>query len=99
MQAEYEAECYEASAGQFTSCLQPLDFPTNPCHTDSMTYNRSQLITALHREYEFLCHDDFDPDVDCTPAEYLDMLNTLSDAELVAEASDDDIDEFIAAWC
>ena len=91
MQAEYEAS-------QFTSCPQPLDFSTNPCHTKFMTYNRSQLITALHREYEFLCHDDFDPDVDCTPAEYLDMLNTLSDAELVAEASDDDIDEFIAAW-
>ena len=91
MQAEYEAS-------QFTSCPQPLDFPTNPCHTEFMTYNRSQLIDALYREYEFLCHDDFDPDVDCTPAEYLDMLNTLSDAELVAEASDDDIDEFIAAW-
>jgi hypothetical protein len=98
MQAEYEAECYEASASQFTSCPQPLDFPTNPCHTKDMTYNRSQLIDALYREYEFLCHDDFDPDVDCSPAEYLDMLNTLSDAELVAEASDDDIDEFIAAW-
>ena len=91
MQAEYEAS-------QFTSCPQPLDFPTNPCHTKFMTVNRSQLITALYREYEFLCHDDFDPDVDCTPYEYLTMLNTLSDAELVAEASDDDIDEFIAAW-
>jgi len=91
MQAEYEAS-------QFTSCPQPLDFPTNPCHTKDMTFNRSQLITALHREYEFLCHDDFDPDVDCTPAEYLDMLNTLSDDELVAEASDDDINEFISTW-
>ena len=60
--------------------------------------NRSHLITALHHEYEFLCHDDFDPDVDATPAEYLDMLNTLSDDELVAEATADDIDEFITAW-
>ena len=90
--AELQAE-YEAS--RFTSC--PLSHPNAPitCYTEYMTYNRSQLIDALYREYEFLCHDDFDPDVDCTPAEYLDMLNTLSDDELVAEASDDDIDEFI----
>ena len=92
--AELQAE-YEAS--RFTSC--PLSHPNalNTCYTTDM-FNRSQLITALHREYEFLCHDDFDPDVDCTPAEYLDMLNTLSDAELVAEASDDYIDEFISTW-
>ena len=62
------------------------------------SFNRDELIDALYREYEFLCHDDFDPDVDATPAEYLDMLNTLSDDELVAEASDDDIEEFLSAW-
>jgi hypothetical protein len=56
-----------------------------------MTYTRSQLITALHHEYEFLCHDDFDPDVDPTPDEYLAMLNSLSDAELIDETSTDDI--------
>ena len=66
-----------------------------------MTYTRSQLITALHHEYEFLCHDDFDPDVDPTPAEYLDMLNSLSDAELIDETSTDDIyhlDDFLRTW-
>jgi len=66
-----------------------------------MTYTRSQLITALHHEYEFLCHDDFDPDVDPTPAEYLDMLNSLSDAELLDESSTDTeltLDDFITAW-
>jgi len=94
MQAEYEASIL------CQSTLCPFSHPNalNTCYTTDM-FNRSQLIDALYREYEFLCHDDFDPDVDCTPAEYLDMLNTLSDAELVAEASDDDIDEFIAAWC
>lgn len=54
-------------------------------------FNRDELIDALYREYEFLCHDDFDPDVDATPAEYLDALNTLSDDELVNWASSDDI--------
>jgi hypothetical protein len=52
-----------------------------------MTYTRSQLITALHHEYEFLCHDDFDPDVDPTPDEYLAMLASLSDAELIDESA------------
>ena len=66
-----------------------------------MTYTRSQLITALHHEYEFLCHDDFDPDVDPTPDEYLAMLNSLSDAELIDESSTDTeltLDDFITAW-
>ena len=98
LQAEYEAECFEASASRFTSCPQPLDFPTNLCHTNSMTFNRSQLITALLNEYKFLCHDDFDPEVDATPDEYLTMLQSLSDDELIAEASADDVNEFISTW-
>ena len=91
MQAEYEAS-------QFTSCPQPLDFPTNPCHTKIMTVNRSALISALYNEYKFLCHDDFDPDVDATPDEYLAMLQSLTDAELIDETSDDDVNEFISNW-
>ena len=66
-----------------------------------MTHTRQQLIDALYHEYEFLCHDDFDPDVDSTPAEYLDMLNSLSDAELIDETSTDTeltLDDFITAW-
>lgn len=55
------------------------------------SFTRDELIDILYREYEFLCHDDFDPDVDPTPDEYLDVLNTLSDDELVNWASSDDI--------
>jgi len=94
LQAEYEAD-------QFTLCPPSLDFPSILCHTNSMTHTRDQLITALYHEYEFLCHDDFDPDVDATPAEYLDMLNSLSDAELIDESSTDTeltLDDFITAW-
>ena len=93
--AELQAE-YEAS--QFKLC--PLSHPNAPttCYTSLMTVNRSSLITALHNEYKFLCHDDFDPSVDPTPDEYLAMLQSLSDDELIAEASDDDIDEFITTW-
>ena len=63
--------------------------------------NRQHLIDALYHEYEFLCHDDFDPDVDATPAEYLDMLHKLTDDELLAESSTDSdvsLDDFITAW-
>ena len=66
-----------------------------------MTHTRQQLIDALYHEYQFLCHDDFDPDVDATPDEYLDMLNSLSDAELIDESSTDTeltLDDFITAW-
>ena len=60
--------------------------------------NRSALITALYNEYKFLCHDDFDPEVDPTPDEYLLMLQHLSDEELIFEASADDINEFLTNW-
>ena len=66
-----------------------------------MTHTRDQLITALHHEYEFLCHDDFDPDVDPTPDEYLAMLQRLSDDELIDESSTDDtytLDDYITNW-
>ena len=65
------------------------------------TATRSQLIDALVHEYEFLCHDDFDPAVDPTPAEYLDMLHKLTDDELIDESSTDDVftlDEYIRTW-
>jgi hypothetical protein len=66
-----------------------------------MTISREQLIDALYHEYVFLCHDDFDPDVDATPEEYLDMLKELSYDELVEETSTDDIftlDDFMRAY-
>ena len=60
--------------------------------------NRSHLISALYHEYQFLCHDDFDPEVDPTPDEYLQMLQSLTDDELIAESSADDLDEYIRHW-
>ena len=55
-----------------------------------MTPTREQLIDALVKEYEYLCHDDYDPDEDLTPEEYLEMINTLSYEELVLETSTDE---------
>ena len=63
--------------------------------------SREQLIDALYNEYVFLCHDDFDPDEDATPEEYLEMLKEMSYDDLVEETSTDEIfsmDEFMEAW-
>ena len=55
-----------------------------------MNYTTEQLIWALYNEYVHLCHDDFDPDVDLTPQEYLEMIETLSYDELISETSTDE---------
>lgn len=60
-----------------------------------------ELIEALYNEYVFLCHDDFDPDEDATPEEYLEMLKEMTYDELVEETQTDDtftMDEYLRAW-
>ena len=66
-----------------------------------MTYTREQLINALVNEYEYLCHDDFDPDVDLTTEEYKLKIECYSDEDLIAEASVDEhftLDQFIRTY-
>ena len=66
-----------------------------------MIYTKDQLIEALHNEYVFLCHDDFDPDEDPTPEEYLEMIKTLSYDELILETSTGDevtLEEYMEVW-
>ena len=66
-----------------------------------MTPTREQLIDALVKEYEYLCHDDYDPDEDLTPEEYLEMINTLSYEELVLETSTDEtytLEQFLSTY-
>ena len=66
-----------------------------------MTYTKEQLIEALAKEYEFLCHDDFDPDVDHTPEEYRMYLQSLTYDELIEETSTDEnftLDEYILTY-
>jgi hypothetical protein len=66
-----------------------------------MGYQKEQIIDALVKEYEWLCHDDFDPDTDPTPEEYLDSIKDLSYDELVEETQTDDfftLDLFMRAW-
>ena len=64
-------------------------------------YTKDQLIEALYNEYVFLCHDDFEPDEDPTPDEYLVMLRLMSYDELVEETQTDEeftLDEYMEAY-
>ena len=66
-----------------------------------MNPSKEQLIDALYNEYVFLCHDDFDPDEDATPEEYLEMLKEMTYDELVEETGTDvlfSMYEFMSAW-
>ena len=67
-----------------------------------MKYTRAQLIDALQHEYEYLCHDDFDPDVDMTMEEHLEWLDTLTLEELIKETDTDEgytLDEYMYNHC
>ena len=62
---------------------------------------REQLIEALYNEYVWLCHDDYDPDEDTPPEEYLEMLKEMTYDELVDESSTDEtftLSEYIKTW-
>ena len=61
-------------------------------------YTRQQLIDALVAEYDYLCHDDYDPDVDMSPDEHLEYLNSLSVEQLIDETDTGDgytLDEYM----
>ena len=66
-----------------------------------MTPTRQQLIDALYNEYVYLCHDDFDPEVDLHADEYLEMLQEMSYDELIEDTQTDEnftLEEFITAY-
>lgn len=55
-----------------------------------MNYTREQLIDALVHEWDYLCHDDYDPE-DQTPEEYRKDLEDYTYQELIEETSTDEI--------
>ena len=66
-----------------------------------MDYNREQLIKALCAEYDYLCHDDFNPDTDPTLDEYFELMEKMSFDELVEETCTDEhytLEEFMERW-
>ena len=66
-----------------------------------MTYTKQQLVDALVREYEFLCHDDFDSDLDASPEEYRMMMEEMSMEDLIEETNTDDnfsLEEYMSVY-
>jgi len=66
-----------------------------------MKFTREEVIEALYNEYVFLCHDDYDPDVDVSPEDYLEGLKQMTYDELIEETMTDDsfqIGEYMKAW-
>jgi len=65
-----------------------------------MKYTRADIINALVAEWEYLCHDDYDPD-DPTPEEYREDLIEMSFEELIEETSTDEhftLDEYMEIY-
>jgi hypothetical protein len=61
-------------------------------------YTKQQLIDALIHEYDYLIHDDFDPEVDDTVEEYQLKLECYSLEDLIKETSTGEyytLDEFM----
>ena len=66
-----------------------------------MTVSKEKLIDALYNEYVFLCHDDYDPDVDLSPETYLEGLKEMSYDELIEETNTDvsyTLEEYLEVW-
>ena len=66
-----------------------------------MKPTKQQLIEALFKEYEYLCHDDFDPDVDASPEDYREMLEQMSYDDLIVETGTDEeytLEEYLEVY-
>jgi hypothetical protein len=66
-----------------------------------MTYSREELINALCAEYDYLCHDDFNPDVDPTLDEYMESIKHYTYRQLVEETCTNEtytLEEFMERW-
>ena len=55
-----------------------------------MNYTKAQIVDALVREWEYLCHDDFDPENDPTPEQFRKDMEELTVEQLIEETSTDE---------
>ena len=66
-----------------------------------MNYTRADIINALCAEWDYLCHDDFDPENDQTTEEYRNDLVEMTLEELIEETGIDEdytLDEYMESW-
>ena len=65
-----------------------------------MNYTRADIINALVAEWEYLCHDDYDPE-DQTPEKYREELQDFTLEQLIEETSTGEgytLDEWMENW-
>tara|TARA_Y100000289_G_scaffold53184_1_gene55051 strand:+ start:418 stop:621 length:204 start_codon:yes stop_codon:yes gene_type:complete len=66
-----------------------------------MNYTKAQLVDALVAEWEYLCHDDYDPE-DLTPEEYRKEIQELTIEQLIEETDTEDegltLDEYMETF-
>jgi hypothetical protein len=55
-----------------------------------MNYTKEQLVDALVAEWEYLCHDDYDPENDPTPEQFRKDMEKLTVEQLIEETDTDD---------
>ena len=66
-----------------------------------MRYTRADVINALCAEYEYLCHEDFNPDIDATLEQYRDSIQDYTYEQLVEETCTDEgytLEQFMKNW-
>ena len=66
-----------------------------------MDYTKAQLVDALVAEWDYLCHDDFDPENDLTTEEYREELQEYTLEQLIEETSTGEgytLEEFMENW-
>ena len=65
-----------------------------------MDYTKSQLVDALVAEWDYLCHDDYDPE-DLTSEEYRKEMEELTVEQLIEETDTGEgftLDEFMESY-
>ncbi len=55
----------------------------------NMNYTKEQLVDALVHEWEYLCHDAYDPQ-DTTPSQYRKEMEGLTIEQLIEETGTDE---------
>ena len=67
-----------------------------------MNYTKAQLIDALCAEWDYLCHDDFNPEEDQTTEEYREDLIEMTIEQLVEETGTDpefySLNQYMEYW-
>lgn len=66
-----------------------------------MNYTKEQLVDALCAEWDWLCHDDFDPENDPSPEQFREDMEKLTAEQLIEETWTDEeftLDEYMERY-